>query len=116
MHEQAVTEAPKHSYDAHGLGQTHPAMVIKMADIQPQVQAVFDSPRGAIVGQPLRSAQLVRRQTADQGYGLGLVMAQLALQQSDLFDKGKIDFFRAGRSGTEHAHFQSAFVDLTSAC
>ena len=50
MHEKAIAKAPKHSYDAHGLGQTHAAMVIEMADIQPQVQAVFDSPRGAIVG------------------------------------------------------------------
>ena len=116
MHEKAVTEAPKHSYDAHGPGQTHAALVIEMADIQPQVQAVFDSPRGAIVGQPLGSAQLVGRQTADQGDGLGLVMAQVAPQQSDLLDKGKIDLFRAGRSRTEHAHFQSAFIDLTSAC
>ena len=115
MHEQAVTEAPKHSYDAHGPGQTHAALVVEMADIQPQVQAVFDPPRGAIVGQPLGRAQLVGRQTADQGDGLGLVMAQVAPQQSDLLDKGKIDFFRAGRSRTEHAHFQSAFVDLTSA-
>ena len=97
MHEKAVTEAAKHSYDPHGLGQTHPAMVIEMADIQPQVQAVFDSPGGAIVGQPLRSVELVRRQTADQGDGLGLVMAQVAPQQRHLFDKGKIDFFRAGR-------------------
>lgn len=115
MHEKAVTKASKHSYDAHGLRQAHAALVIEMADIQPQVQAVFDSPGRAIVGQPLRSAQLVRWQTAHQGDGLRLVMAQLAPQQSDLLDKGKIDFFRAGRSRTEHTHFQSAFVDLTSA-
>jgi len=35
MHEAAVSEPAEHPHDAHGFGQAHPAMVIEVADVQP---------------------------------------------------------------------------------
>ena len=69
-----------------------------MADVQPEMQAILNPPRGSVVCQPLFGIELVRRQAGQQRDRLGLVLAQVPPQQGHLFDTGEIDLFRADRA------------------
>ena len=62
VHEQTVAEPAQHAHNAHRFGQAHAALVVQMADVQAQMQAVFDAPRGAVVCQPLFGIELLRWQ------------------------------------------------------
>jgi len=80
VHEKTVAEAAQHAHHPHGLGQAHTALVIQMADVQPQMQAILNTPGGAVVRQPLRGVELVGRQAGHQRDGFRLVLAQLPAQ------------------------------------
>src|SRR2546426_10031113 len=49
VHEETVAEASQHAHDAHGFGQAHTALVVQMAEVQPQMQAVLNAPSGKVV-------------------------------------------------------------------
>jgi hypothetical protein len=115
MQEETITEAAQRAHHAQGPGQAHAALVIQMADVQPQVQAVLNAPSGPVVGQPLSGVELAGRQAGHQGDGLRLVLAQVPPQQGHLFDAGKIDFFRAGCARAQDPDFQLPFVKLPAA-
>jgi len=116
MHEEAVAEAAEHPDDSHGLGQAHAALVVAVRDVQALVQAAFDAPSGPVAFQPLRGVQLGGRQARHQRDGFRGVVAQVPPQERDLLDAREVRFFGRRRARAQHAHFQSAFVDLTPAC
>jgi hypothetical protein len=112
VHEQTVAEATQHSHYMHRFGQAHTALVVQMADIQTQMQAVLNAPSGAIISQPLGGIQLLGRQAGYQRHGLGFMMAQVASQQGHLFDTREVDLFRASGAGAQNPCFQLPFVKL----
>ena len=96
VHEEAVAEAAKHTHDSHGAWLSHSALIVQVGNIQPLVQPAFNAPGRPVIDEPLRGIQLGGRQTGHQGHRFGSVVTQVAAQQSDLLDAGKVDLF--GRS------------------
>lgn len=115
VNEETVAEAPQQAHHAHGLGQAHPALVVQVADVQPQMQAIFNAPSGLVSLEPLRGVELVGRQAGHQRDGLRLVPAQMPPHQGHLFDTRKINGFRAGRARTQNSDFQLPFVKFDGA-
>ncbi len=115
MHKQAVAQTAEHSDHPHGAGQTHAALIIQVGDIQPLVQAAFDAPGGAIILEPLARLEFCGEKARHQGYGFRAVVPQVAAQQRDLFDAGKVDLFGGGPGGAQGAGFELPFVELTAA-
>lgn len=113
MDAKAVVEAAKHSDHAHGFGFTDSTKVIQVGDVESLMQARFDPPGGAIVFEPLGGGELIGRQAGDQSHDFRFMVAQVATQQGDLLHTGKIHRLGGGSRGTQHAYFQSAFVDFT---
>jgi hypothetical protein len=113
--EQAVAEAAKHADDAHGVGLAHPAEIVEVGDIQALMQAGFDAPGCAIELEPLLGVEFFRGQAGHERDGFGTVVAQVALEQGDLFDTREVHRLARGGLATEHAPFGLAFVELTPA-
>lgn len=115
MDEEAVTEAAKEAHDAHRSGGANTAVIFEMGDVQALVQSAFNAPSRPVAVQPLRGRQFARREAGDQCHGFRAMVAQVAPEQRDLFDAGKIDLLRRGGAGAEDAGFELAFVKFTAA-
>lgn len=113
MGAKAVAEAAKYSDHAHGFGFTDSTKVIQVGDIESLMEARFDSPGGAIVFEPLGGGELIGCQAGDQSHDFRFMVAQVATQQGYLLYTGKIHRLGGGGRRTQHAYFQSAFVDFT---
>lgn len=79
------------------------------------VPAAFDAPGGTIMLEPLGGAEIFGQETGHQCDDFRLMVAQVAAQQSDLLDTGKIDGFGGGGLRTQNPEFGLSFVDLTLA-
>jgi hypothetical protein len=115
VHEETVAEPAQHAHHPHGFGPAHAALVIQVADVQPQMQAVLNAPSRPVVRQPLSGVELGGWQAGHQRDRLRFVLTQPSPQQGYLFDAGKIDCFRGGRARTQDPDFQLGFVKLDTA-
>lgn len=90
----------------------HSAFVVASRDIQPRVQAVFDSPMGSVFLKPADGVESLGREAGDERHRLGLAALDFAPQSGTLPGEGEACLLRADRGALYYPCFLSAFVSL----
>jgi len=112
FHEQAVGDPPIHPEDQHPLVALDAAAIIVVGNIQPLMQAAFDSPTLAIEGQPRLGVELFGRGAGDQGHLFVGATLGLTQQAGDLGRAGEADVLGGDGGGADDPILVTALVLL----
>jgi len=90
FHEKAVADAAEQTHDEDARGDTNPAPIIVVRDVQALVEAVFDAAKtGPVEIEPPLCVQFLRPSAGEQGDVLVVATIGLAQQTSGLCGQRK---------------------------
>ena len=100
FHEKAVADAAEQTHDEDARGDTNPAPIIVVRDVQALVEAVFDAAKtGPVELQPLLGVQLLWFSAGEQGDVLVVAALGLAQQSGGLCCQRKTNLLSRDRLG-----------------
>ncbi len=113
VHKEAVGQPGEDAVDPHGVAGAQPALVVAARDIESGVEAVFDAPMVAVVGEPGARVEAPGWQAAEQCHGLGLLAGDFAAQARGLGGQWEADGLGGDRCALQDAGFLPAFVGFS---